>query len=310
MRTPRPVPVQLRGREFSTADARAAGLTAAQLRGPSVQRVRRGWYRVAGDEVSLRDRLLAARRALPDDAAASHVTALQLRGVDVGSRQVLHFSTSTDAQTELSDIVLHRRNHRLTRYEVDGVICLGPERSFVDAATLLGVRHLVRAGDGLVAAGFTRPIELVDYAVTRHIDGVVRARRAALLVRERVESVRETDVRLLIVAAGLPEPECNVELWSEDQTWLARVDLCVERWRVVIEYDGWQHERDADQRQKDIYRLERLAAAGWSVVVVTSADLKQPISVVVRVYEALHRRGYRGQPPTFGRLWRDVTRGL
>jgi very-short-patch-repair endonuclease len=61
---------------------------------------------------------------------------------------------------------------------------------------------------------------------------------------------------------------------------------------VLVEYDGWQHERDAWQRQKDHLRREALEAAGWLVIVVTTADMRAPKSVAARVARALMSRGY------------------
>ncbi len=80
-----------------------------------------------------------------------------------------------------------------------------------------------------------------------HLDGVVRAREAAVLVRERVDSFRETDLRLWLVLAGLPEPEVNIDVFADDGTWLARGDLVLQQYRLVVEHEGWHHERDAEQ---------------------------------------------------------------
>lgn len=307
-RPPR-LPDVLRGRVFTTAEAEAAGLTPAQRRGPYVVAVRRGVYRYRETVPTLVDQASAVLRELPDDAAVSHLTALRLYGLELGPLRPFHVSTSTDAQTKHADVTLHRRDHRLSRRDVRGLPCLGPDRSFVDSATLLGVRDLVRAGDALVRAGLTSVDTLIGYTIDSHLDGVVRARRAAVLVRAGVDSFRETDVRLLMVLAGLPEPECNRQI-LDGPVFLARGDLVLADHRIVVEYDGWHHERDAKQRAKDIFRRERLEAAGWTVIVVTAADLQHPTSVVARIFEALVRRGYDGAPPWLGAGWHEIARGL
>ncbi len=175
---------------------------------------------------------------------------------------------------------------------------------------MLGLRRLVRAGDALVRAGLTTPARLVAYADEHHLDGVVRAREAARMVRPRVDSPRETDVRLLLVAAGLPEPETNVDLLDERGRWVARGDLVLTAWQVVVEHDGWVHERNAVQRQRDHLRRERIQAAGWTLVVVTVEDFARPATIVWRVHAALVARGYRGPRPSFGSIWSRVRRGL
>jgi hypothetical protein len=207
-------------------------------------------------------------------------------------------------------IVLHRRIGRVSPTIIRGVRVLGPDRSFVDSATLLGVRSLVRAGDALVRQGATTIDGLLRYVADCHLDGVVRARIAAQLVRERVDSFRETDLRLLLVLAGLPEPAVNVDVADDDGRWLARGDLVLDELRIIVEHDGWHHERDAEQRQKDHFRRERIEAAGWTLIVVTQADFSHPISIVARVHEALVRRGYRGSPPELSRAWHLIARNV
>lgn len=158
--------------------------------------------------------------------------------------------------------------------------------------------------DGIVLhrrLGLTAPLIAVDYARSRHLDGVVRARRSATLIRERVDSVRETDVRLTLVACRLPEPEVNVSIHDEAGEFLARGDLVYRRWKIVIEHDGWHHERNAAQRHHDILRRERLEAAGWRVIVIVSDDFTKPTAIVARVWEALVTAGYAGPAPAYDR---------
>lgn len=303
------VPEDLLGRPFTTREADAAGLTDSMRRGAHVEQVHRGVWRITSTPRSFDFEVHAGLLALPDDAVLSHVSALRWRGVEVGSALPVHFTTIKTHQTRES-IELHRRIGRISPRLVRGVPVLGPDRSFVDSATLLGVRSLVRAGDALVRRGETTVDRLLRYVTDSHLDGVVRARKAAAMVRERVDSFRETDLRLLLVLAKLPEPETNIDVVADDGTWLARGDLVLPEFRVIIEHDGWHHERDAEQRQKDHFRRERIEAAGWSLIVVTVADFSHPISIVARVHEALRRRGYTGPPPELGRDWHLIARDV
>ncbi len=84
---------------------------------------------------------------------------------------------------------------------------------------------------------------------------------------------------------------------------LARGDQVYRSHRILVEYDGWQHERDAAQRVKDLGRRERLEAEGWRVIVVTVGDLSNPRTIVRRVHEALKSRGYEGPEPTMSMMW-------
>lgn len=303
------VPHELRGSVFTTGQAAKLGVSASMLRGQHYVSVHRGVWRLADTNLTFDLAVRAATLALPSGSAVSHVTALQWMGVGVGRPAPLHFSTCSTAQVA-HDIVLHRRLGRLAPRNLRGIPVLGPDRSFVDSATLLGLRDLVRAGDALVRAGLTSVDRLLDYVASSHLDGVIRAREAALLVRERVDSPRETDVRLLLVLAGLPEPQTNVDVFDDSGTWLARGDLVIPEFRLIIEHDGWHHERSAEQRQKDHLRRERIEAAGWTLIVITVADFEHPTAIVARVYEALARRGYAGPPPFLTAQWRRIARGL
>ena len=191
-----------------------------------------------------------------------------------------------------------------------GVRILGPDRTLVDCGTLLKPVEIVRAGDWLVRLRMTSPQTVQEYANARHLNGVVRTRSSATLIRDRVDSVRETDVRLTLVACRLPEPETNAVIRDDHGQFLARGDLVYRRWKVVIEYDGWQHERDPEQRRKDILRRERLEAAGWRVIVITHEDMKHPTSVVARVWEALTHAGFTGAAPVYDRSRIRTLRGL
>jgi hypothetical protein len=298
------IPEPLRTRPFTTSQAAHAHVSIHVLRGRRFVQLFRGVWASADLAVNESVRIAAARLLLPSDAALSHVSALRRLGVGLGSEMPLHFSTNTTSQTRLPGVTLHRRLGRLNPSDVDGVPTLGPDRTFVDCATLLGLRDLVRAGDWLVRLGLTTPETLRAYAAERHLDGVVRARRASMFVVSRVDSVTETDVRLLLRFARLPRPEVNAWITDAAGNVLGRGDLVFREYWVIVEYDGWHHERDARQRQKDHLRRERLEAVGWRLIVITSGDMSNPSGIVKRVNAALVAGGYDGRAPVMSSTWR------
>ena len=299
----RDLPPGLDGSVFTSAQARAYGVSRQMLRGGRFRRLFPDVYTTAATALTLDVQVRGALLTLPADTAVSHTTALHLRGVDVGRPWPLHFSTNTPAQTRASTIVLHRRRGRLHPVDFEGLPVLGADRTFVDSATILRLRDLVVAGDWLIHLGQTTLDQLTDYANARHLDGVRRARRAARLVREGVESPRETVVRLLLKFARLPEPLVTHKILDDNGDFLARGDLVYELYKVLVEYDGWHHERDARQRQRDRERREQLEAAGWRVIVVTSKDLEAPNLIPLRVHAALVSRNYRGPRPHMNAVW-------
>jgi hypothetical protein len=297
----RAVPADLFGRPFTASEAAAVGVTRRMLEGHRFVQVFPGAFRVHSTPADFDLLVRAALLVLPRGSALSHVSNLRWRGYDAVPETPLHFSTTTWVHVERPGIVVHRRQGELRSTFVRGVPLLGPDRTFVDAATQLAERELLRAGDWLVSNRHTDVLDLRAYVLLSHLDGVQRARRVAPVVRERVDSVRESDVRWVIMSSGLPVPEPNPDLLDDFGQLLAKGDLVYNEYKVLVEYDGWQHERDSKQRQWDHLRRERLEGEGWRVIVVTAEDFRDERSIAWRVYNALRERGYTGARPRFGR---------
>ncbi|MFT4188040.1 MAG: DUF559 domain-containing protein [Aeromicrobium sp.] len=289
----RSIPEELHGIAFTTQDARALGVSDRMLEGARFVRLHRGVYRTRETAPTLPLRVRAAQLALPLEVAVSHVTNLRLRGFDIGPEEPLHFATNRPVQRVPNGVVLHRYRHELLLEMRAGVVMTPPARTFVDTATQLDDRRLLRVGDWLVSSGAVSVDDLRSFCLTSHLDGVRRARRVAPLVRARVASPKESDLRWTLHRAGLPEPEVNVDIHDDHGAWLARGDLVYRQRKVLVEYDGWQHERDARQRQWDYLRREQLEAAGWRVIVVTVEDFQRPHLIAVRIRQALWPRSSR-----------------
>jgi hypothetical protein len=105
-------------------------------------------------------------------------------------------------------------------------------------------------------------------------------------VDPRAESPPESRVRVALVLAGLT-PVPQFEVWA-GSIFLGRVDLAFPEQRVLVEYEG-AHHFEGTQIVRDDERFARLEAAGWRVVRLSSADLRDLDSVVLRVRAALNR---------------------
>ncbi|HEU4332168.1 MAG TPA: hypothetical protein VFR40_13710, partial [Lapillicoccus sp.] len=109
------------------------------------------------------------------------------------------------------------------------------------------------------------------------------------LCDERSESVGETRLRLLLVAAGLPV-RTQVRV-SDGAAVFARVDVLVED-RVVVEFDGAvKYSGDVTGRTlfEEKRREDRLRELGFEVVRVTWTDLERPNIVLDRIRAAMAR---------------------
>lgn len=183
------------------------------------------------------------------------------------------------------------------------VSCTSPLRTWFDLAGILTPDDLVMAGDFLLRR--RNPLATVDaldafLAGKRGRKGYRRAMRARALMRANTDSPKETELRLLLVRHGLPEPGVNVPIFDENGCWIQDPDLSYERERIAIQYDG-AHHADPAQRRSDIFRDESARDAGWRVVVLTQRDLDSAApglepTAVTRVRSALTERGWTPAP--------------
>lgn len=285
---------------FTTAQAAAAGLSEAALRTRAVRREHHGVYVDARLEPGLALSVAAARLVLPADAVLDGVSALHALGVDVGDPRPLRFASTHRHQVRRPGIRV-RRVRSLPPVDAHGS-CVTAEAAFVDAARELDLVDAVAAGDRLVRLSRTSPARLGEAAATSQGRGAARARRAAALVRERVDSVPETRLRLCLVLAGLPEPQVNPVVFSGGRR-VGRVDLFLARWRIAIEYEGDQHRTDPRQWNVDIHRQEQLTADGCPFVRVTAQRMAHPRAVVHLVVAALRGAGWQGPDPVLDEEW-------
>jgi very-short-patch-repair endonuclease len=67
---------------------------------------------------------------------------------------------------------------------------------------------------------------------------------------------------------------------------VARVDFAWPEHKLALEYDGLWH-GEPGQFAKDRQRLNKLRAAGWQVIHVTAADLRDPRRLLRLIADAL-----------------------
>ncbi len=292
------IPQALRKAPFTTAMARELGLSPTVLQGARFQRLWHDAY--VHRDLPLTPTILAAAASLvlPASAIASHLTAAELLGAQVPWSPPPHFwLPQAHTGREITGINLHRFDIEPAAVGVDGLRVTTGYNTFVDLATVLDLVQLVAVGDSLVHAGAAAPEQLVRAAQEKGRRHIRKARAAASYVRPRVESTPESRTRMLLCLAGLPEPCVNVDALSARGTWLARPDLSYPRLRIAIEYDGRHHVEDPDQWDRDIRRVERLVREGWIVIVITHRQLAHhPLETILRVLDALHRRGHDRAP--------------
>ncbi|PWJ25755.1 hypothetical protein ATK17_1892 [Branchiibius hedensis] len=292
---------------FSTASGLQAGYTYRQLTGPrfvSVHR-RRGIWDVPAASRTLLELLAADRLVLPSQAAISHLTGLALYGLEVDPGPRRHWSTSHQETSRLRSIVLHRRQSLGEVRQIEGLPVLCAARCLADVAPHVSIVWLVGAGDALIHSGVLTIGELREFA-NGSFHGSQRLRQAVRLMRERSASFRESGTRLIMACSGLPEPELNVRLYDACGAFVGKPDFLWRKQSVFAEYDGWYHERDADQRDYDIHRMERLRRLRLEPVTLTSSDYARPVMLSQRLWQAFAAQGFGGERPLFDlRQWQS-----
>ncbi|WP_420110470.1 hypothetical protein [Pseudactinotalea sp.] len=279
---------------FTRAAADAAGLTWRRLSGPRYQRLFQGVYVSADVPVTPLVRARGALLAVGGDAAIYGVSAAEVRELPVPVSEDVHVLVDPDARrVRVSGIVIHRGRRKLSEYRgipltmmADTFVDVGRDHPLVDAVAL---------GDAMVLRGFATPQHLVRTAAAETGRGIRRARRAASLVRSRVDSPRETRLRLLMVFNGLPEPEIAYEVTAAGR--MRRLDTAYPEWRVATEYDGRHHVERDQQWSDDLERREELNHEQWRVVTVTGRQAWDPERVLARIRRALADAGAPLPPP-------------
>lgn len=290
---PSPLPIDTPP-AFTVADALAHGITRRRLRAMDLGRPFHGTRSRLPLLPEQRLRLLLA--AVPPQAFVCGPTAAALWGLPLSA------AMETDAWARFRFAVppestrIRRRGvigHRLKVapedvVELRGIATLSPARVWIDISRDLPLPWMLAVTDALIARrGGLVELDELAAAHRRFLGGrgsQVRE-RALALADDGAESPRESMVRLILVQAGLPTPECNVVI-DVGGRFVARVDMLFRDARLVIEYDGDQH-RDPDRWSRDQIRRAELEALGYRVTVVTRRDFDDPDALVRRIRRLL-----------------------
>lgn len=208
----------------------------------------------------------------------------------------LHISARRpSAQPQRQGAIGHRLQRRQPRrLVVSGVPIEDPARLWRQAATIWSLDDLIIAGDFLVCPD--NGLLCVE-DLWREIEEAGDLRRGILAramqeIRVGSESSGETELRLALVRAGLPEPDLNWTLRDERGGFIARLDIAYRRYRVAPEYDGRGHATGA-QFRKDADRWDAIRGQRWEHVRILSHHLRpNPQVAVDKVARALIAAGW------------------
>ncbi|GAA3386724.1 endonuclease domain-containing protein [Cryptosporangium minutisporangium] len=271
-------PEELLGRPFRGSTAIRRGLiTADQLGGRSWRRIHHDVYVDATLPVDHLLRCQAASLILPAGAALSGRSAACVEGLPIADDRA-PVSVLVPPGTRFAhqgcatrQVFLPPTHIRPGNPPVRPPVTI-PQRTAWEIAREPDLVEAVAAVDYLLHRNYLRT-GAMDAWVAAH----PRARAATViaLADGRAESLPESRVRIRLKLAGLPEAVPQHEIWS-GRTFVARVDLAWPAAKVALEYDG-AHHAEYGQFARDRARLNRLVEAGWTVIHMTAADLREPI---------------------------------
>ncbi|GGK61720.1 hypothetical protein [Ornithinimicrobium pekingense] len=278
---------------FTTQRALAAGLTRSVLASSRYRQIVRGIHVSAAVTDVHAEARAALMVASVRSALVSHHLAARLYGAVVPDTPYLHVSVPPGAKRRRRDgVVVHHSARAAVRFRQLPVT--SPEDTFLDLAAHLHLVDLVVLGDSLVRKGRTTGDRLTGAAGAATGRGVRLARRAAALVRPRVDSPMETRCRMLRVLSGLPELETDIRFHDEHGNLRRRLDAGDRRTRTAVEYDGRHHVERERQWEADLGRREELEDDEWRVVTLVSKDVyRTPGDTVARLERIFRRRGIR-----------------
>jgi hypothetical protein len=248
----------------------------------------------------------AARLALPPTARLTHVSRIQLLGLDHGPRLPLHFVVQGELHLALEGIFLHRTK-ALAPVDRHGVT---PAAAFVAFCSTARVLDAVVVGDWLLHHGHMTRSELIDLALAAPWrDGADEAVWVVDRLDSRSRSTKESEVRAVLHASGLPDAEPNASIALGGDA-AAIGDLVFRPWGLVVEYEGTHHQLHRGQYVSDIERYALFRDHGVPYLQVTHESLRRPRTLVGTVFRRLLALGYAGPPPAFGEEWAGLFRPI
>ena len=206
----------------------------------------------------------------------------------------LHVTSLTPLRAPRGSGVIGHRSSVATVVILRGLSVLDAVETWCQLSAVLGIDDLVAMGDGLVSR--KHPIATIDsqWAAVEAYEGRgSRTLRAAMeLVRPGTDSARETALRLVILRAGLPEPEPNGPILNAYGAIIAHGDLVFRKHRTILEYEGRQHGEGERQFAIDISRLDELMEDDWRVIRVDKYLLARRPALIAKVTRALLKGGW------------------
>lgn len=297
-----PLPVQLRHRPFTVAEARTLGVSDKRLRSSDLRAPYRGVRVSTGLGWTLLVRAQCALLTAPAGSMVVGADAVEILGLPTpfGARPAMDGDVTIAVpagargpERQRVRVRAHPVHPASRRWVIGDVRLPALEDLWADRCADLDTESAIALGDAVL-----RRLEDDRAAMSRAVDRLPlaqqpQARRVLAQVRYEVCSPVETRARLLLVAAGVPEASHFGAALPREGTARVWPDLQWESVKVAVEIDGPHHAAGL-QHESDIRRNRRTSEHGWTQVVVSSREvMAQPDDVVRWVSDELRKAGLR-----------------
>lgn len=300
------LPDGVAGRAFNVSEAIADGMTRSQLRRATLRAPHRG-VRTQAAELTvdrtapmvdhlarLKQRCAEYAPRMPEHAAFSGVAAAAILGLPVPRNKDHDYPVQVAVALKKPKLrtpgveCRRLRPDLLSTVEINGMRVLTPLSTFLTCCRFMTTKQATVMLDAVLTTRTHYPglnfrgrpgatLEEVKQVVStlRRFHGGRLAHDAVNLCKERVASPKETETRVLLVEAGLPEPEVNGDVVGLTGIRIAEVDLLYRAEKIAIEYEGDHHRTDKQQWRRDLERERDLRDLGFEYIRVTQTTLSQ-----------------------------------
>lgn len=273
---------------FTTAQARSLGVGRrrfdALVRGGLIRRLLHEVYAAAQAPDDLLTRAKALGLVVPEAAVVTDRTAAWLHGVDILPRSAVTVPPPLNiAHTEESRVrrpgVDGRRRGLIASdiTEIHGIRVTTGLRTGLDLGRLLWRFDALAAIDGFLRLGVPHELIAAEIGRFKGYRGVRQLRMLVPLGDGRSESPGESALRLHWYDAGLPKPDLQHWIYSDDGVAIYRLDITEPESRYGAEYDGEEFHTSDEDQQHDKGRREWISEhREWTIGPFTKAEVYNP----------------------------------
>ena len=220
-------------------------------------------------------------------AACSH-TAAALYGFDVEEVSDLHILNPPGHFLRTGPgLIMHRYDEvPLVRHRTRRLTA--PDWTAIDVA-----RHLTRPRALAVLDAAIRSRFCDLESLTRAAEGqsrrtgIAQVRALVPLARGGAESPMESEARLAMLDGGLPEPDLQYRIMDRSGLYW-RVDFAWPRFKVAVEYDGFEHHSQPDDLRRERRKRAAIEGVGWRLLSIVANDVRvHPDEMVHRIRSAM-----------------------